>query len=913
MSVLFWILLAAAVLFGLPLLALYQLKQLRARLERLELQLSLLQGKAELSQRPAAVEPTIAATSPPPTPAAAAGQQTDEQQAHAQPLPPAAASEPTLLNPLPKPQPAVAAAADSDWAGRANSGDSDDIFAPAARPGSQAEAEPASKALALVGQWWQWLFAGNWMAKLGALILFIGVAFLVKLAAEHSQLSLELRLSLIAVGAMSGLAGGFYLSRRRPGFGAILEGAALAVLYLLLFAASSRFNLLPAALALPLMALLVIGGTALALLQSSQSLAVLALIGGFLSPLLTSSGGNNFVGLFAWFGVLNGAVLLISWFRPWPFLNRLALILTYGIAGSWGFFNYSAADRWLVEPFILLAFGLFVAIGHLYPWRHRQHSQFDTGLVLVTPLLTTIWQAKVMGDIPLALSLSALAGSAIYLALAWWWRQEREPQLVLLREIDLALAVLLATLALPLAFDGSIASAAWALEGMGLIWLGLRQQRRLATAFGLLLQLAASVLVVREGLSWHDGWLLLNSAMATVLMLALPALIGGALLWQGSSGPHGRRWLALPALEQGLWPALTRYGSLALLLWGSCWLLMGASYNLSLHPLPQPVEPLLLALLLAGGGLLQRYWPLLQSWLWLALLWGLLALIAGSALPLLDVVLIWGGLSLLGWASLRRLVAAGSLWQQRGLLIAACWLQLLASIWLLWALASTVSLDAGLWQLACWWLAAALALLLLLRPLPWPVQQHGLLPQVLLLPVLILACCVLLLPLQPGTADPLPWLPLLNIKTLLFGCGVLLLLRTAVSLKPLASSEKLGVVAAALFIAIHGEIFAAAHYWGGIHWQFDSLWRSGWVQTAMALCWAAAGLCLTVAGHRRQHQPLWWAGAALLAATVIKLLLVDLAGSGSVARIVSFMAVGALILAVGYLAPPPRRGQGEAL
>ena len=102
-------------------------------------------------------------------------------------------------------------------------------------------------------------------------------------------------------------------------------------------------------------------------------------------------------------------------------------------------------------------------------------------------------------------------------------------------------------------------------------------------------------------------------------------------------------------------------GSLALLLWGSGWLLGGVSYNLARHPLPLSLEPQLLALLLAAGGLLQCYWPLLQSWLWLALLWGLLALLDGSALPLLDVALLYGGLSIIGWASLRQLCRWGGL------------------------------------------------------------------------------------------------------------------------------------------------------------------------------------------------------------------------------------------------------------
>jgi uncharacterized membrane protein len=49
------------------------------------------------------------------------------------------------------------------------------------------------------------------------------------------------------------------------------------------------------------------------------------------------------------------------------------------------------------------------------------------------------------------------------------------------------------------------------------------------------------------------------------------------------------------------------------------------------------------------------------------------------------------------------------------------------------------------------------------------------------------------------------------------------------------------------------------------------------------------------------------AGAALLAVVVLKLLLVDLSGSGSVTRIVSFIGVGVLMLVIGYVAPLPAK------
>ena len=58
---------------------------------------------------------------------------------------------------------------------------------------------------------------------------------------------------------------------------------------------------------------------------------------------------------------------------------------------------------------------------------------------------------------------------------------------------------------------------------------------------------------------------------------------------------------------------------------------------------------------------------------------------------------------------------------------------------------------------------------------------------------------------------------------------------------------------------------------------------------------------------RARRRAPWLVGAALLAAVVLKLLLVDLSGTGTVTRIVSFIGVGVLMLVIGYVAPLPAR------
>ena len=63
----------------------------------------------------------------------------------------------------------------------------------------------------------------------------------------------------------------------------------------------------------------------------------------------------------------------------------------------------------------------------------------------------------------------------------------------LLVEAFAALGVIFASLAIPLAFDTRTTAAMWAVEGAGLLWLGVRQERKLARAFGALLQIGAGI------------------------------------------------------------------------------------------------------------------------------------------------------------------------------------------------------------------------------------------------------------------------------------------------------------------------------------------------------------------------------------------------------------------------------------
>ena len=67
-------------------------------------------------------------------------------------------------------------------------------------------------------------------------------------------------------------------------------------------------------------------------------------------------------------------------------------------------------------------------------------------------------------------------------------------------------------------------------------------------------------------------------------------------------------------------------------------------------------------------------------------------------------------------------------------------------------------------------------------------------------------------------------------------------------------------------------------------------------------------MALMIAAHRRRHRVVWLSGAALLVMVVAKLFLVDLSNSGGWERVVVFIAVGMLMLVIGYFVPLPPAG-----
>jgi uncharacterized membrane protein len=112
------------------------------------------------------------------------------------------------------------------------------------------------------------------------------------------------------------------------------------------------------------------------------------------------------------------------------------------------------------------------------------------------------------------------------------------------------------------------------------------------------------------------------------------------------------------------------------------------------------------------------------------------------------------------------------------------------------------------------------------------------------------------------------------------------------------------------FVWLNSALVRALHHTIGTPFRAFEILSSFPVQAAVSILWGVLGFSAMLLATRKGWRPVWLGGAGLMGLLVAKLFLVDLAGSGTLARIVSFLAVGALLLGTGYFSPLPP-GQSE--
>ena len=756
-----------------------------------------------------------------------------------------------------------------------------------------------------------WFTGGNTIVRVGILVLLVGVVFLLRLASEYFQTPIELRLAGVALGGLALVGVGLRLSAKRRGYGLSLQGGGLAILYLTLFAAFRLYSVLPSQLTFALLAMLAAISAIFAVKQDALPLALLAFGGAFLAPILTSTGQGNVVALFSYYFLLNLAVAWIAHQRTWKMLNLLGAAVTFGLAGLWGWQRFDPSVRWPLEGLLIAHLALYIFIVVRYsqqliraqdadPTQHHRVPVVDSGLLFGVPMLGFGLQAGLLHQVPYALAVSSAVLAAVYLAVGRYLLAQGR-SMRLLTEGVLALGIAFSALVLPLALDAKWTAAGWAVQGAALVWLGQRQARRWLVYFGLLLELASLLVVAWGGLFHSPAW----------SVLALTVLV--CSLWISAIFVRHQAWQdALRRLPQQISPLVLGVTLCITSVWlQQVW--FATPQLLFWQNQADVIQWMWDVVLIMGFGLWlapRLNWTELQGALRLGLpLLGILTFAAagttafdGQILRLLMLVIgvaavaAWGGVLLkqLSIQPHRSTRVDQALWVLSLIVLLsivpdefAPWLQPLTPV----LLPAVLWLGVSMWQTPPTWFDTArirsdIGLLVMVLFGLWVLAVNG---------------------QTSGQLWGLPYIPLLNPLDVTLGLVGLSAWAWLQATPTTAERQRLLWAAAgfAAFWTLTGMVIRTLHQWAGTPLWTSGAWDNDTVQTSLTIVWTLVALLLTVLASRHAQRLVWLAGIALLGVVVLKLVLVDLSKVGAIARVISFMGAGGLMLLIGYVAPLP--------
>ncbi len=749
------------------------------------------------------------------------------------------------------------------------------------------EATPGKPGLALrPAGLWRWATAGNWTAKLGAVLLAIGTGALLRYLLLHWRLPAEAKLMAgvliaTALGIASGSLGG---QPQRRAISVALAGAALAVAYLTAYSAYGFFGFVNSVQALGLLFVVASVATVYAIGRRTLSIAVLGMIGAYIAPAFALDGFGP-TAVYGYYVAVSLVTLLMVWVRGWRALIHLSFLFTLAGALFFGWTRefYTPLYYQQMQPLLLMLVGIHLAMPLLEgagsddgdrgagAWLRRFDSVYFLLLPAVAVMLTLVISPVArtdgaIGTLGLALLWSLAAGLQ-------QWRYGSG--------------------------GARFACVAFCLAAAaGLLALGDVPALLIVAVVSCLVVACAARLALSSALLWFSVTVALASATCYVLQALFEPVVGSPFL-NSPFGRHSLLALAL-AISGGSLRRTDGRFSAVFLTYAAAWLLTAALrelLRLHLEHVPQICH--LLALGATGAYALTllvcRRKASLSATLALsaALFFTGLLGAAGFGVTLLMPLLLAGQVVLL------ILAHAADRQDSTGSTAGAVARSLLPVVLVPWAITYADGLGHSQADVVLTLMAgSALSASLIAQ---WTSPAHRPWPNALS-PVGFLAFGAILLFETTCYIERDWWAVAFELLALAY------LIETARFLVASANRDArffaglaivaVGTVSAAMLLRIIGPPGRLT-----ILALNDLL-----VPAVVSLLFALAGALLTWFSTRSHSRSQWSVGAALLIAAAVKLVLFDFGSLGQLANILAMIAAGGVFLAVAWLAPfPPKQ------
>ena len=760
------------------------------------------------------------------------------------------------------------------------------------RPGeaSPSEAPIASDvSISLMDQLQQWLFKGNPVLKAAIAVLVIGVILLLRFATEHWQLSLAVKLWLVAAVSAGITLLGYMLKQRNRGFALALEGLGLASLSLTLFFAYYNQVIPNLPIASLCFAAILLPAIWLSLKQQSIELALMAMMIAYIAPFTLPVRNATAAELIAYYLCINLAVAVLSTLRPWKILNQISFLMTVLVGGAYAFYRGEEQERTALSYLIYAHAAIFIWLGFRFSqllaqenlMRFQLKPVLDLALIFGAPIVSYGFLYLMYFDEQRWQAGFSLIFAGIYGVL--YLLSKRHQAIRIISQSYFSLMLIFMAFIPPILLYEHWSVAGWAVEGAAVFAYGLYRHSVLSRYVGMGLMMMAGFsslyyFSVQNVFPSNVYWVLCISYLLTVLI--------------ANSTAEFRKQLSSSAVAFQCMQMLSATVMLFVLL---------------LEQIDSPSQAFICLLSIAMLYSIFNEWLLRRgaAWSWLLPKWIGLIPVYGLALYMAvdlshDGKLLWHNLT-------DRLLFALS-----GALLTLLWLRPMLGVkaekeWVsLGALASlafaSLTLIPSMPFLSVVILPLLFALWCYRQPNPdWKMfwQARNTLTLMLL--------WIIFSQLFSQQAFQLYLLPVLNpfdLISIAMQAGFIWMLNVQMK----AGLEKsLGAVLMMLGLLWLSSyvVLRALHVYLGTPYNVWEMWENATVQLSFTLLWVSLAFICMLTAAKRHLRSLWIFGGSILVLVTLKLVLFDLSHIGTLSRVISFLGAGFVMLIIAYIAPMP--------
>lgn len=763
---------------------------------------------------------------------------------------------------------------------------------------------------------------GNLFVRIGIVIFMCGIAFLLGYAAQLGFFPPTARLiSVSALGAGLIMLGHF-LARKNKSFSLSLRGCGVGLIYLAIFFAFYKYQKINLWVAFDLLLVLNLVLCVLAMIEKSQVLAIFAVLGGLLAPILVQLNliqfnvGIQYITYWALYYVLvDLSILILGWFESWPILNAISFFCTFLVVTLFNAYHPHKLSL-ITEELYLGAFFIeyFVtSITYAMQQAKKLNHYINGSLVFGLPTAILINQSILLNGSNYLLG-SVVVGMALFYAVTSLLIIANKSIIKNLAYSFGLIAGILATIAIPLFFQVNLTAGVWAIEGACFIALGLKQKHAFEIFSGSLLQIfAAYILITRIDFAMQTNILpFLNPSFINGIIISIAGTFSFCSLFRYQMKTNIHTLNTLSFLYLG---------------WSVFWWLKSVIMQLvTAVPAQYLLSAILLCIALTFALLtLLEHFSQIRKLCFLRGCLTFTAIIIGT--PLQFFTFIQNDYAMYAWL-LNMACGYLLLYQTEKQYYAEIVTQFMRTTGHAIAMAALIGFLVGktllfgglnyetIVILGLIPSVILLAITLLSPSVRWPFQIYASLYQrnlpialcgIILAWMLFMSAYALSL---PASVTQYPVINILDLTALFaYSVSISAVCKNKENILGCFYFNAFLVIIIAhllvLFVWANSVIARTIHYWYQIPYNYDAIMHSVLLQTTYSIFWSIIAAIMIIFAVQRKNRLLWFIGAGFMSIVVLKLLLVDLSNTATLGRIIAFIGVGGLLMIVGYFAPIP--------